>query len=492
MSACGYHFSAKAISRSKGQSSVSSVSYRTAERLCDEREGKSFDYTRKQGVEFVLHAAPKDAPEWAHEIGTVWNEVERAEKKKNATLALDYEVAFPHQLNEQQREFILKDFVREEFTRKGFMATAAIHSPSKDGDERNFHAHIMFSYRPLNEDGFARNKDRRFSSLENREETLKHLKERWAELGARQLERAGLDVDAERWRHGHKTLAEQSALARERGDFEYAERCDREPTRHLGPLATEIERDGRSSHRGDENREIGARNQDRAELLEIEKELADERKRQHQENRAKLHERAEAQKAEREQRKKQERESWIERAKAELANEAEREAKHKTTRERQKDSREKKEQQEQKPALQTVEKALDRTVDLADGLLDFFVGSTPKPKRQHEPERAKEEPKREAPTVEKALDRTIDAMDGLLDFFVGSTPKPKRQQQEEPRRYKTAAELHAQARARIQAEAERRASPTPEQRREEDRQREAERREREKRERGGRERERER
>lgn len=34
----------------------------------------------------------------------------------------------------------------------------------------------------------------------------------------------------------------------------------REPQTHLGPIATEIERDGRSSHRGNENRAINARN----------------------------------------------------------------------------------------------------------------------------------------------------------------------------------------------------------------------------------------
>jgi len=34
----------------------------------------------------------------------------------------------------------------------------------------------------------------------------------------------------------------------------------REPQKHLGPIATEIERDGRSSHRGNENRAIKARN----------------------------------------------------------------------------------------------------------------------------------------------------------------------------------------------------------------------------------------
>ena len=273
MAACGYHFEAHPISRSAGRSAVAAASYRTGEKLHDERLGQTFDYTRKQGVEFVYHAAPKDAPAWAHDIGAAWNAVEVAETKKNATLALDYNGAFPHQLDAQQREYLLKDFVREEFTRKGFMATAAIHAPGKDGDARNHHAHIMFSYRPLDANGFAKNKDRRFTSFASRAEALGHLREKWAELGARQLERAGFKLEADRWRHGHQTLDEQRAAALERGDLDYARECEGEPTKHLGPLATEIERDGRESHRGNENREIAGRNRDRAEARALYGEL---------------------------------------------------------------------------------------------------------------------------------------------------------------------------------------------------------------------------
>lgn len=296
MAACGYHFEAKPISRSDGRSAVAAASYRTGEKLRDERLGQTCDYTRKQGIVFVYHAAPKNAPDWAHDLGTAWNAVERAETKKNATLALDYICAFPHQLDRQQREYILKDFVREQFTRKGFMATAAIHEPDKNGDQRNHHAHIMFSYRPLDENGFSKNKDRRFSEYASRKETLAHLKERWAELSARQLERAGFQLEAERWRHGHKTNPEQSALALARGDRDYAERCDGEATRKLGEAATHLERQGIRTERGDQNRAIEARNAERAALkreaegisleLEREKRREDQRQRREEEDAA--------------------------------------------------------------------------------------------------------------------------------------------------------------------------------------------------------------
>jgi len=271
MPAVGFHFPIKSISRGKGQSVVAAVAYRTGEKQHDERLDKIFDYRARSGVELVHHAVPKDAPEWAQDIGRAWNAVERAEVKKNASVAHEYVGAFPHELTEQQRAWMLKDFVREQLTRKGFMATAVIHKPGKDGDQRNYHCHILFSARPLGAAGFAANKDRRFSSYEERGKTHDAMREKWAELCARQLERAGLTVEAERWRHGHKTLAVQRALALERGDLAYAAECDREPTQHLGPVATEIERDGRPSHRGDENRAIEA---DHAERQRLKQDIA--------------------------------------------------------------------------------------------------------------------------------------------------------------------------------------------------------------------------
>ena len=269
MPAVAYHCQARApISRSAGRSAVAAAAYRARARLEDERYGKVHDYSRRGGLEFAWHAAPAEAPEWAKDVGQAWNAVERVEVRKNSTLAFDYDMAFPHQLNAEQREWMLKDWVREGITRKGLIVTAAIHAPDKDGDQRNFHAHVMFNDRPVDENGFARHKDRSVQ----RTEFMLELRERWAELGARQLERAGYEVEAERWRHGHKSLKQQEAAALERGDLEYAEQVrDREPTTHVGHVATAIERKGRVSERGEINREVEARN---AERKEIEVDLA--------------------------------------------------------------------------------------------------------------------------------------------------------------------------------------------------------------------------
>ncbi|MCM0627523.1 MobA/MobL family protein, partial [Lysinibacillus sp. OL1_EC] len=49
-----YHFSAQVISRSKGQSAVASASYRSGERLEDERTGETKYYVRNVQPETMI------------------------------------------------------------------------------------------------------------------------------------------------------------------------------------------------------------------------------------------------------------------------------------------------------------------------------------------------------------------------------------------------------------------------------------------------------
>ncbi|TAU57138.1 MobA/MobL family protein, partial [Rhizobium ruizarguesonis] len=46
-----YHFSMKPIARSGGRSAVASAAYRAAERLTNERDGLTHDFSNRTGVE---------------------------------------------------------------------------------------------------------------------------------------------------------------------------------------------------------------------------------------------------------------------------------------------------------------------------------------------------------------------------------------------------------------------------------------------------------
>jgi hypothetical protein len=271
---CGYHFTVKSVSFGKGQSAVAKAAYNSRTQLDNERDGrKTKDYSDHGEVLFSGIFAPEGAPEWAHDRNQIWNRAEAAERQqKNGQPARNVDCAFPHELNQQQREWMLKDFVREQFARKGMVADAVIHPPHPEGDERNFHAHILLTMRKLEGDEFAKTKCREWNS----KEALAQWKEQWAEKGAKALHRAGYSVEAERWRHGHKTLPEQQKAALARGDKEFAESLqDREPTRHKGPKTTGLERRGAQSDRLEELQPVGERNNLLSQMRQIDREIAE-------------------------------------------------------------------------------------------------------------------------------------------------------------------------------------------------------------------------
>lgn len=254
-----YRFETSNLSRAKGQSAIARAAYNSRSNLKDHRTGEPKDYRYKEGVEFTGIFAPKDAPEWVHDREKLWNEVERVEdastRRNQARTARDFKLALPWELDKQQREWLVKDFARE-MSRKGMVVDVAIHEPEHDkSDERNYHVHMLCTTREIGPNGFGK-KNRDW----NRKEELEGWRERWAKLGAKHLERAGQKLEAERFGVAHKTLHKQKEAAVNRGDWDAAKMLDREPTVHMGPNATAMERRGIPTMRGDENRETVGRN----------------------------------------------------------------------------------------------------------------------------------------------------------------------------------------------------------------------------------------
>ncbi len=231
-----YHFSAKVVSRSKGQSSVASAAYRAGENLHDERIGKDFDYTRKQNILHTEIVTPENAPDFTKDREQLWNAVEKAEKRKDAQIAREVEVALPRELTLEDNIKLTKKYVEENFTDKGMIADIAIHESINPEGEKNPHAHIMLTTRAIGEEGFSK-KERDW----NNKELLKEWREKWADSTNDFLHLAG-SVQ----RIDHRTLDEQGV--------------DREPTIHLGQEATAMERKGIESERGTINREIEHQN----------------------------------------------------------------------------------------------------------------------------------------------------------------------------------------------------------------------------------------
>jgi hypothetical protein len=226
-----YHFSVQVISRSQGRSAVAAAAYRAGERLKDERYGHTYDYTKKNVAERAI-AAPENAPAWVKDRERLWNAVEAAEKRKDAQLCREINIALPRELTAWQQRKLVSAFVTEQFVKRGMIADVAIH---RDNPE-NPHAHIMLTMREITPAGFGK-KVREW----NDKELLETWRAEWANYANRALERAGYQE-----RIDHRSLEAQGS--------------DLLPTVHEGPHVRQMERRGIRTERGDLNRAVAEYN----------------------------------------------------------------------------------------------------------------------------------------------------------------------------------------------------------------------------------------
>ena len=217
-----YHLSVKAVSRSAGRSATAAAAYRAGCSITDERTGEIHDYTRKGGVESADIVLPHGAPEWATDRAKLWNAAEMAEKRKDACVAREFEVALPSELSPAERRLLALDFAKDMANREGCAVDVAIHAPDKEGDNRNHHAHILRTTRKLEPEGMGAKLDTEKAGRK-RSDDLEAVRVKWAELTNERLRLNGIVA-----RVDHRSLEVQG--------------IDREPTKHLGPTATGYER----------------------------------------------------------------------------------------------------------------------------------------------------------------------------------------------------------------------------------------------------------
>lgn len=236
-----YHLSAKTISRSQGRSATGAAAYRSGARITDERTGTIHDYRRRRGVKASLLILPDGAPDWANDRTRLWNAAEQAETRKNSTVAREFEIALPAELDAGERQRLAADFARELVFRHGCAADVAIHRPGRTGDARNHHAHILLTTRRLTAAGFGE-KTRELDDLKSGE--IGRWRERFADLQNERLREAKSEA-----RVDHRSLEAQGS--------------DREATIHLGPAATALERRGVPTRLGESNRAVRASHAER-------------------------------------------------------------------------------------------------------------------------------------------------------------------------------------------------------------------------------------
>ncbi len=220
-----YHCEISSISRAKGHSATAAAAYRAGIRIEDDRLGVIQDYTKRKGVVSFEILAASGSPDWAFDPTRLWNAAEAAETRKNARVAREMEVALPHELTEIQRQLLAREIGQQLVDRYNVAVQIAIHSPDKKSDQRNHHAHILFTSRQIGAHGFTDYAAKIFDDFKRGRKEVRHWREQVATTTNIHLANAGHAA-----RIDHRTLEEQAIDAASRGDLKQARDLDRLPT----------------------------------------------------------------------------------------------------------------------------------------------------------------------------------------------------------------------------------------------------------------------
>ncbi len=239
-----------AISRSSGRNAVAASAYRSAvacaayrsgQEIKDDRYNKTHDYSRKENVLHSEIMTPEGAPEWMHNRQSLWNAVEAGEKRKDAQLAKEIILTLPRNLDLEQQKEVVQGFVKKNIVDKyNLVADFAIHSPDASDGGKNPHAHIMFTLRPVEGEGFGKKLTGYNGGLDSRE-------------------------ILQDWRFAYEDLLNETATKAEseiRFDLRNLKEkgIDREPQPKIGPKVNYMEKRGYHTEWGKETRKAAHNN----------------------------------------------------------------------------------------------------------------------------------------------------------------------------------------------------------------------------------------
>ena len=259
-----FHFSVNIISRGKGKSAVASAAYISGEKIKNEWDGVTHDYTKKQGVISKEIYLPDHAPKEYKDRKTLWNSVELFEKNSNAQLARNFIISLPKELSIEENKKMIEEYIQTNFVKEGMIVDLAIHDESREGNQ-NIHAHIMTIVRPINEDGTWGQKSKKEYILDEKGEKIlsKNGKPKTRKVELTTWNDKG---NVEKWRENFSDLCNEY-LAKNKIEKRVDHRSFKRqgikqiPTIHLGASASAMERKGIRTEKGDINREIKKQNE---------------------------------------------------------------------------------------------------------------------------------------------------------------------------------------------------------------------------------------
>lgn len=261
-----YHLSIQIIGRGSGKTAVAAAAYRAGEKITNDYDGVTHDYTRKGGVVHTEILLPEYASAEYTDRAMLWNAVEKIEKAKNSQLAREIEIALPLELSQEQNIELVRAYCQQHFISAGMCADICFHE-KEDG---NPHVHIMLTMRPFEQDGSWAAKSKKEYILDENSERIM-LKS--GEYKSRKVDVTNWNDrgNAKIWRQGWADLCNQYLEKNshtERIDHRSYEQqgIEQIPMVHLGAAASAMEKRGIKTERGDINRKIEITNSELRQL----------------------------------------------------------------------------------------------------------------------------------------------------------------------------------------------------------------------------------
>jgi hypothetical protein len=149
-----FHTSIRTFGRAKGHNALDQAAYRGALLLTDPVTQKVYDYRGRAGVLRVRCMVPPNSPHWSDDPQALWAAAEAAEKRKDSTVCRNFQVALPHELDDEQRWGLTLDIAKALVDRYGFALQVSHHAPTSE-DPRNFFAHLLATTRKMEPQGLT-------------------------------------------------------------------------------------------------------------------------------------------------------------------------------------------------------------------------------------------------------------------------------------------------------------------------------------------------
>ena len=186
-------------SRSRGHSVAAAWAYRSGQRFVCSRTGEEHDYRPRWGSRgrevrtgIAWTRTMKEGPSIARDEQTLIDAIESAERRKDATILRDIQLALADELPTEELPELIEEMAQELADEYHTIAMWVMHPPEPRGDGRNVHAHILLATRELapKGDGFA-GKLRILDGRKTGPGEIVKLRNAWCAKTNARLERAG-------------------------------------------------------------------------------------------------------------------------------------------------------------------------------------------------------------------------------------------------------------------------------------------------------------